>query len=62
MTSLKDILTPAATGLMDLLPLLIIFVLFIHIYYISVLFISNGLSLVFKEKENELSEESVYLP
>ncbi len=57
MTQLKDILTPAVTGLMDLLPLLIVFVIFIHIYYVSVLFVSNGLSLIFRDKNFELSKK-----
>ena len=57
MTLVKDFLTPAATGLMDLLPLLIIFVIFIHIYYVSVLFISNGLSLVFRDKGDGLPDK-----
>jgi len=56
MIFLKDMLSPAAPGLSSLLPLLIVFVISVHIYIVSVLFTSGGLSLIFRKKDRELSD------
>jgi cytochrome c551/c552 len=55
MNLMKNMLTPPGEGLMHLLPLLIISVLFIHIYFLSVLLASTGTSLAFSKKNPGLS-------